>query len=356
MTSIRVDISVQRDDFTLEVNTDIALSGVTAIFGSSGSGKTTLLRCIAGLIPHTQGCITLGETIWQNETEFIATHKRGVGFVFQQPSLFAHLNVQKNINFGLYRAKAPMPTKQIKHMLDLMGIESLLNRMPWQLSGGEQQRVAIARTLVTNPNLLLLDEPLAALGDDQKSDILPFLTQTFKQLSIPVVYVSHVKDEIAKLADHLVLLESGKIIGQGEVKEMFTSLDLPLAHALDAESVIETEVTDYDENFGLVRLNLAGISLQVASPPLTLGSHVRLQIFARDISIALEKPNNSSILNVIPVIIDSLKQQGKSQVNLRLLVGNSVILSRITRKSALQLNLKPGDSVYAQIKTAAICV
>ena len=356
MNSMKINVLVQRDDFTLEINTEIAPSGVTAVFGPSGSGKTTLLRSIAGLINNTQGSIRVNNVVWQNETEFLSTHRRGVGFVFQQPSLFEHLNVKKNIDFGLHRAKAPMSPKQIQLMLDLMGIQPLLNRMPWQLSGGEQQRVAIARTLVTNPNLLLLDEPLAALGDDQRASILTFFNQTFEQLSIPVIYVSHVKDEIARLANHLILLESGKIIGQGEIKEMFTSLDLPLAHALDAESVIETEVTDYDENFGLVRLTLAGISLHVASPPLTLGSHVRLQIFARDISIALEKPNNSSILNVIPVIIDSLKQQGKSQVNLRLLVGNSVILSRITRKSALQLNLKPGDSVYAQIKTAAICV
>jgi len=356
MNSIEINVLVQRDDFTLEVNTEIAPSGVTAVFGPSGSGKTTLLRSIAGLICNAQGSIRVNNVVWQNETEFLSTHRRGVGFVFQQPSLFEHLNVQKNIDFGLHRAKEPMPPKQIQLMLDLMGIQPLLNRMPWQLSGGEQQRVAIARSLVTNPNLLLLDEPLAALGDDQRADILQFFSRTFEQLNIPVIYVSHVKDEIARLADHLILLESGKIIGQGEMKKMFTSLDLPLAQAQDAESVIETQVKDYDEKFGLVQLDLVGISLWVASPPLDKGTTVRLQIFARDISIALEKPSNSSIVNIIPVTIESLKEQGDSQVMLRLIAENSILLSRITRKSAVQLNLKPGDSVYAQIKTAAICV
>jgi molybdate transport system ATP-binding protein len=352
--TIAVRFNIQRGEFALNIDTVIPETGVTAIFGPSGSGKTTLLRAIAGLEHADNGYLKVGDALWQGNGVFLPTHQRKIGYVFQEPSLFSHLSVEANLNYGLERAKDESSAVVVQQTIDLLGIEHLLKRMPWQLSGGEQQRVAIARALAANPSMLLLDEPLAALGDDQKADILPYLESVYQQLDIPVLYVSHSRNEVARLADHMLLLDNGEIKASGKMSEIFTALDLPMAHQSRAESIIKASVSHYDEEFGLASVAFLGGQLSVAAEPLIVGSKVRLQVLARDVSITLEPQKNTSILNIIPVTIDAIVKESKSQMTVRLIADETALLSRITCKSAYNLNLKEGDKVYAQVKTAAL--
>ena len=352
--TIAVRFNIQRGGFTLNIDTVVPETGVTAIFGPSGSGKTTLLRAIAGLEHADNGYLKVGDTLWQGNGVFLPTHQRKIGYVFQEPSLFSHLSVKGNLDYGLERAKDESSAVVVQQTIDLLGIEHLLKRMPWQLSGGEQQRVAIARALAANPSMLLLDEPLAALGDDQKAGILPYLESVYQQLDIPVLYVSHSRNEVARLADHMLLLDNGEIKASGKMSEIFTALDLPMAHQSRAESIIKASVSHYDEEFGLASVAFLGGQLSVAAEPLIVGSKVRLQVLARDVSITLEPQKNTSILNIIPVTIDAIVKESKSQMTVRLIADETALLSRITCKSAYNLNLKEGDNVYAQVKTAAL--
>jgi molybdate transport system ATP-binding protein len=352
--TIAVRFNIQRGEFALNIDTVIPETGVTAIFGPSGSGKTTLLRAIAGLEHADNGYLKVGDALWQGNGVFLPTHQRKIGYVFQEPSLFSHLSVEANLNYGLERAKDESSAVVVQQTIDLLGIEHLLKRMPWQLSGGEQQRVAIARALAANPSMLLLDEPLAALGDDQKAGILPYLESVYQQLDIPVLYVSHSRNEVARLADHMLLLDNGEIKASGKMTEIFTALDLPMAHQSRAESIIKASVSHYDEEFGIASVVFLGGQFSVAAEPLIVGSKVRLQVLARDVSITLEPQKNTSILNIIPVTIDAIAKESKSQMTVRLIADETVLLSRITCKSAYNLNLKEGDKVYAQVKTAAL--
>ena len=352
--TIAVRFNIQRGEFALNIDTVIPETGVTAIFGPSGSGKTTLLRAIAGLEHADNGYLKVGDALWQGNGVFLPTHQRKIGYVFQEPSLFSHLSVEGNLNYGLERAKDESSAVVVQQTIDLLGIEHLLKRMPWQLSGGEQQRVAIARALAANPSMLLLDEPLAALGDDQKAGILPYLESVYQQLDIPVLYVSHSRNEVARLADHMLLLDNGEIKASGKMSEIFTALDLPMAHQSRAESIIKASVSHYDEEFGIASVAFLGGQFSVAAEPLIVGSKVRLQVLARDVSITLEPQKNTSILNIIPVTIDAIAKESKSQMTVRLIADETVLLSRITCKSAYNLNLKEGDKVYAQVKTAAL--
>ena len=352
--TIAVRFNIQRGEFALNIDTVIPETGVTAIFGPSGSGKTTLLRAIAGLEHADNGYLKVGDALWQGNGVFLPTHQRKIGYVFQEPSLFSHLSVEANLSYGLERAKDESSAVVVQQTIDLLGIEHLLKRMPWQLSGGEQQRVAIARALAANPSMLLLDEPLAALGDDQKAGILPYLESVYQQLDIPVLYVSHSRNEVARLADHMLLLDNGEIKASGKMSEIFTALDLPMAHQSRAESIIKASVSHYDEEFGIASVAFLGGQFSVAAEPLIVGSKVRLQVLARDVSITLEPQKNTSILNIIPVTIDAIAKESKSQMTVRLIADETVLLSRITCKSAYNLNLKEGDKVYAQVKTAAL--
>ncbi|MDB2382644.1 MAG: molybdenum ABC transporter ATP-binding protein [Porticoccaceae bacterium] len=352
--SIEVRFGIKRGEFSLTIDTEIPEHGVTAIFGASGSGKTTLLRAIAGLEAPENGYLKVGGVVWQDTNTFLPTHERKIGYVFQEPSLFQHLNVQDNINYGLARSKRDNTERSLDEAISLLGIEHLLKRMPWQLSGGEQQRVAIVRALVTDPSMLLLDEPLAALGDEQKAEILPYLESVYQQLDIPVLYVSHSRNEVARLADHILLLNKGTITAYGKVTDIFTSLDLPLAHQAHAETIIDTTVISYDAEFGLATLKFSGGQFVVASNPLESQTNVRLQILARDVSVTLEHQKDTSILNIFPVTIDHLVKESSSQMTLRLLAGKTPLLARVTCRSAQSLNLKIGDMVYAQVKTVAL--
>jgi molybdate transport system ATP-binding protein len=352
--SIEARFHVDRGDFTLDVDLKVPARGVTAIFGPSGCGKTTLLRAVAGLEHCQEGFLRLESDIWQGEQWFLPVHKRPLAYVFQEASLFAHLDVRRNLEYGLKRVQQAKRKVSLDRAIELLGIGQLLERKPDQLSGGERQRVAIARALAVSPRLLLMDEPLAALDQSRKQEVLPYLESLHQELEIPVLYVSHSTDEVARLADHLVLLEDGRVKASGAINEMLMRLDLPMAHGDDAESLIEAEVVEHDESYGLSYLHFSGGRFCVPQKDLIVGQKVRLRIAARDISLTLRQQEDTSILNIFPAVIDEVSAEGTAQVMVRLRVGETALLSRITRKSASLLDLQPGKPVYVQIKSVAL--
>ncbi|WP_456416563.1 molybdenum ABC transporter ATP-binding protein [Thiolapillus sp.] len=352
--SIRARFQLCKGEFSLDVDLRIPARGITALFGPSGCGKTTLLRAIAGLEHCPEGFLQIGNMRWQEEKRFVPPHQRPLGYVFQEASLFPHLNVQRNLEYGLRRVPAAQRKIPLDRAIELLGISPLLRRKPHKLSGGERQRVAIARALAVSPRLLLMDEPLAALDQARKQEILPYLESLHRELDIPVIYVSHSPDEVARLADHLVLMERGRISAAGAITEMLTRLDLPLAQGGDAEALIEATVAAHDEAYQLTYLDFPGGRFTVAHKDLAIGTKVRLRIIARDVSITLEHQHNTSILNIFPATVDEIVPAGSAQVSVRLLAGNVPILSRITRKSAALLDLAPGKAVYVQAKSVAL--
>jgi molybdate transport system ATP-binding protein len=352
--TIEARFNIDRGNFRLDVDLVIPSSGVTAVLGPSGSGKTTLLRAIAGLDHHPGGFLKLGDWTWQDGSQFVPTHQRALGYVFQEASLFAHLSVRDNLQYGIKRVPEVERRVSLEQAIDLLGIGQLLERQPDTLSGGERQRVAIARALAVSPRLLLMDEPLANLDQELKGEVLPYLEALRTELDIPVIYVSHMQDEVARLASELLLLDTGTVTAIGSVDEMFTRLDLPLAHVDDAAAVIEATICDHDEEYDLTHLNFVGGRITVPRAPIRVGNRARLRIAARDVSLTLEHQSSTSILNIFPATVDDIADEGRAQVTVRLLAGGAPLLARITRKSATDLGIQPGKPVYAQVKSVAL--
>jgi molybdate transport system ATP-binding protein len=352
--TIEVRFRFGLETFQLDVNLELPGHGITSLFGPSGCGKTSLLRAIAGLDRHSSGYLRMGELVWQDERTFIPAHRRAVGYVFQEASLFEHLTVQGNIEYGLNRVPPSARSISLERAIDLLGIGPLLRRGPATLSGGERQRVAIARALAVSPRLLLLDEPLAAVDLERRQEILPWIETLHRELEIPIVHVSHSPEEVARLADHLVLMRAGRVAAAGDMHEIFTRLDLPLALDSDATSVIEATVSGHDEEYRLTRLDFAGGEFTIPRQPLAVGSPVRLRLAARDVSLTLQRQSGTSILNILPAAVDEISLDDEAQVTVRLIAGSVPILARITRKSAAELGLQPGMQVYAQAKSIAL--
>jgi len=362
--TIDVQLHLKRDDFTLDATFCVPSSGITALFGPSGCGKTTLLRTIAGLEKKARGRVVIGDTVWQDETRCLPTHQRQLGYVFQEASLFEHLSVHQNLEYGLKRLPKEKQRFDFDQIVTLLDLATLLPRQSARLSGGERQRVAVARALLSSPQLLLMDEPLAALDQQRKREILPFFARLHGELDIPILYVSHAADEVARLADHLVLLNDGRVQASGPIAEMLTRADLPLAHDHDAAAIIEATLSGYDTPFNLARLTFPGGRFSVPHPgpenELTKGQPVRLRVLARDVSLTLEQQTGTSILNIVPVTVTALNAENTRQpgAGAQLLVqldANGVpLLARITRKSAVALALEPGKPVFAQIKAIAL--
>lgn len=352
--SLQANFKINKGDFSLEVDFTIPEHGITAIMGPSGCGKTTLLRTIAGLERCKSGFLKVGATVWQDEKVFVPTHKRSLGYVFQEASLFDHLNVAGNLHYGLNRLKGIKQEVSLEHAVNLLGIEHLLSRHVHQLSGGEKQRVAIARALALSPKLLLMDEPLAALDSARKMEILPYLESINTRLKIPVLYVSHSVDEVARLADHIMLIEHGRIEARGKTDEILTRLDLSFAKEADAAVYIDTHVVSCDEQFGLSELEFPGGHLTLAAGHLSVGQEVRVRVAARDVSLTLARQQGTSILNIFPVLVEEIGEHDGAQLTVRLLAHDTTILSRITRKSAVLLDLKEGVQMFAQLKSIAL--
>ena len=350
---IECRLKIEQGDFLLDVDFCAPAKGVTVVFGSSGCGKTTLLRALAGLEKSDDGFLKVGDSIWQDGKSFIPAHLRSVGYVFQESSLFNHLNVRGNLEYGARRTNES-GKDFMERALDLLDIRSLLDRTTEQLSVGEKQRVAIARALAVNPDILLMDEPLSALDLKRKKEILPYLDSLHDELDIPLIYVTHSPDETSRLADHLVLLEEGSVVGSGAIDEMLTRFDLPISHGADATSLIEAKVVGHDDRFNLMYLDFSGGQFTVTDMELPLESKVRLRVSARDVSLTQELQTDTSILNIFSAIVDEIVPEGRSQVMVRLKINDVTMLSCITRKSAELLELNPGKQVYAQIKSVAL--
>ncbi|MGZ5009780.1 MAG: molybdenum ABC transporter ATP-binding protein [Methylobacter sp.] len=352
MTTILARFQLDYGGFKLDVDLKLPGAGITVLFGHSGSGKTTLLRCIAGLQRAPQGKLEINGNVWQDSERglFLPTHKRPLGYVFQEANLFPHLTVRDNLYYGLKRIKQNSGSVKLEHTIELLGIGQLMERMPERLSGGERQRVAIARALALNPEILLMDEPLASLDFKRKQEILPFLSRLHQQLDIPVLYVTHSQQEVAQLADTLVILEDGQALASGPLSETQSRLDVPLAQDREAATVWQTTVAGHEADYHLTRVAFAGGSLSLPAVDAKIGTPLRVQIYARDVSIALEAPTATSILNVLPAIISDIADGRDSQSLIRLQVGNQPLLAHISRKSVLLLGLQTGMAVYVQIK------
>lgn len=342
-------------EFALDVDLHLPGRGVTALFGHSGSGKTTLLRCIAGLERVPGGYLRVGEETWQEGKSFVPTHKRPLGYVFQEASLFPHLSVLSNLEYGLKRVPAGQRRVPLDRTIELLGIGHLLTRKPDRLSGGERQRVGIARALATSPRLLLMDEPLAALDLARKQEILPYLERLHDELEIPVFYVSHAPDEVAHLADHLVVLDQGRAVAAGPLTDTLARLDLPIKLGEDTGVVLDATVTERDENWHLTRVSFDGGHFWARDAGHAIGQHVRVRVLARDVSIALRHSFNTSILNALPAAVEAIADENHPALALlRLRVGASPLVARITRRSLKALELTPGKVVFAQVKAVAL--
>jgi len=352
--------------FTLDVDERLPARGVTALFGHSGSGKTTLLRCIAGLEHAAVGRLNFNGAIWQDADIWVPTHRRPIGYVFQEASLFPHLTVLGNLRYGQRRSQHKgnaegrgAQTREAKfsleHAIELLGIKHLLQRKPALLSGGERQRVGMARALAVNPRLLLMDEPLAALDLKRKQEILPYLERLHDALEIPVLYVSHAPDEVARLADHILVMDAGRVLASGPLNQVLSRLDLPIRLGEDAGVVLDGEVAERDERWHLLRVACCDASLWTRDTGAALGAHVRLRILARDVSISRAPAHESSIQNTLPATVLSLGDDSHPALCLvKLELSGWPVLARVTRRSAEQLGLAAGQRVYAQIKAVAL--
>lgn len=344
--------------FELDVDLTFPANGVTALFGPSGCGKTSLLRCFAGLNRLETGDFAIRGEVWQDGNTFLPAHRRAIGYVFQQANLFPHLSVHDNLVFGmkrLARAERASARSRFDELVSLLGIAHLLDRAPRKLSGGERQRVAIGRALLTSPKLLLMDEPLSALDFEAKREILPYLETLRKTLSVPVLYVTHAPNEVARLADHVAVMENGCVLASGPLTETLARLDLPIRREEGAGVAIDAQVVEVDHQWHLARVTFPGGSLWVRDPNKPVGTSVRVMVLARDVSLALAPSENVSIVNHLPAtVLEIAKGDHPAVVAVKVDVGGTPLIARLTARSAAALELQPGRPVSAQIKSVAI--
>jgi molybdate transport system ATP-binding protein len=358
--AIRAEFRGAIGKFALDAGFTAPGRGVTALFGPSGCGKTTVLRCLAGLL-HVDGVCEIDGEVWQDQTGvFLPTYKRPLGYVFQEASLFQHLSVRRNLLFDAPRKDGGRAKEAIAfdEVVELLGVQRLLDRSPRNLSGGERQRVAIGRALLSQPKLLLMDEPLSALDRATKNEILPFLERLRDRLNLPVVYITHDIAEVERLADQLVLMEKGRVIGFGPLEELQSDPSLPLAVAREAAVSFDGVVQASDQAYGLVTVKVRGGSLTAPASPAPVGERRRIRVIAGDVSLTREAPGPSSILNVLPARIVSMKPVDANEIVAVVALGadgtGARMLSRLTRKSWEELGLAEGVSVYAQVKAVAL--
>ncbi len=348
-----LDIGKIQGDFHLDV-TFSANGGVTALFGPSGSGKTSVAQMVAGLSKPDRGRIEIAGRVLYDAAKGInlPPEKRGLGYVFQEGRLFPHLSVRKNLQYGQKTA----PIGPFDDVVAMLGIEALLDRFPKTLSGGEKQRVAIGRALLADPRILIMDEPLAALDESRKAEVLPYLIKLVNRSSIPILYVSHSMDEVIALADTLVLLEQGRQVAVGSVEDLLARPDLrPLTGRLDAGAVITATIARHDDEHTSTWLDFSGGRLVIGYTPIAVGETVRLRVQAKDVSISLDPPpQRISIRNVIQATIIAIAPAETNLVDVTLNSNGTVLWSQISRQSVAELGLVPGLSVWAMVKAVTL--
>lgn len=341
--------------FELDVDLNIPVNGVTAVFGPSGSGKTTFLRCIAGLEKGAQSHVQVGDELWQSDRRFVPVHQRQMGYVFQEASLFSHLTARDNIQYAIKRASKPIPQGQLEDITRILGIQDILGRKPEGLSGGERQRVAIARAILSQPKILLMDEPLSSLDNERKEDVLPYLEDLHHTLDIPVLYVTHDLQEVTRLADHLVILERGKITHSGSVEQVATESGLFAKEKAQCSSLIDGQLTEFDEQWHLTRFVFEGGELWLSGVKAILPASCRLRIMARDISLSTTSQSNTSIVNHLKGHIVSIRDTAEPALQLvDIRCGEYNLVARVTRRSIHTLQLVAGMHIFAHIKAAAV--
>lgn len=352
--SLSVRLSHAFDGFALDVAFE-APAGVTALFGRSGSGKTSVVNAVAGLLRPNAGHIGLdGRVLFDSSRNVLMpVHKRRLGYVFQEGRLFPHLTVRQNLLYGRWFA-APEAGIGFEHVIAMLGIEALLDRRPGGLSGGEKQRVAIGRALLANPKLLLMDEPLAALDEERKADILPFLERLREESSVPVLYVSHSMEEVARLATTLVLMEAGRVIGAGPAADVLSDPDsVPALGVRSAGASLHATVTAQEDD-GLTRLETSAGPVFLPRVEAETGARLSVRILAQDVILSRSRPEGLSALNILPVTVVAVRFGDGPGAIIQLRAGDDLLLARITRRSALALELVPGTACFAVLKTVAV--
>ena len=350
---IEIDVRGQRGDFAIEAAFSSEPGGITALFGPSGAGKTTLVDMIAGLDTPSSGRIVVdGVVLFDSKTRVnLRPERRRIGYVFQEGRLFPHLSVRRNLTYGMPRRRSAIGFDAVVLLLDLA---PLLGRRPHQLSGGEKQRVAIGRALLTNPRLLLMDEPLASLDVERRTEILPFIERLRDEMRIPIVYVSHHMEEIIRLADTLVLMTHGTVSAFGPLESLMTRLDLgALAGRSEAGAVIPVELVEHDAASGLSTLAFSGGRLMVPWLDLPLRTRLRVHVRARDVSLSLSRPTDISILNIFPGTVSEIRESEGTSVDILVDIGVP-LHARVTRLAVARLSLKASLHVYALVKAVAI--
>jgi molybdate transport system ATP-binding protein len=352
---LEASITKTLGDFHLEARLSTGSGRVTALFGSSGAGKSTLASCLAGLINPDQGRISLdGTELFNSENGLrLGPEKRRMGYVFQDARLFPHLSVRGNLDYGFSRTRASNRLVDFDHVVELLDIGQLLTRRTGALSGGEKQRVAFGRAVLTSPRLLIMDEPLASLDAGRKAEILPFIEKLRDELAIPMIYVSHAIDEILRLADDVVVLRDGKVIRSGPAIEVLNSEAIVHGADGDPASVLEARIERHDESDGLTALALDDAHIFVPALSSAAGDRVRLRIRARDVALALKRPEDISVLNILPGRITEIAQGNDGHADIRLGIGGG-LWARVTRRSAREMNLTVGQDVFALVKSVAI--
>ena len=353
-TGDKLDVSKRLGDFRLAMSLTIPAHGVTALFGASGSGKTSLLRLIAGLDQPDTGTVRIGgDTLVDTARgRFVPPHRRGLGVVFQEARLFPHYRVRGNLTYGMRGTGR----RRFDDIVALLGLEDLLARFPATLSGGEARRVAIGRALLSEPRLLLLDEPLTGLDEARKREMLRYIGRLVREVDVPVAYVSHEPGEIAAVADRLVLIENGGVLAQGPLDELLARFDLtPHLGGFDAVSVLDATIERHEPDYALTHLVLAdGQRLTVPAVDEPVGATLRLRVPVRDVALALSDPAGTSYRNRLSATIERIGEAGAgSAVELRLRVGGQALRARLTRKSLAEMALHEGMPVTALIRTVA---
>jgi molybdate transport system ATP-binding protein len=369
--TLSIALKWSRKAFNLDIDLTMPAQGVTAIYGASGSGKTSVLRCIAGLEKVDNCVLRFRDQVWQDGKTFVPTNQRGIGYVFQEASLFPHLTAGANLRYALKRARPGNALTTFADVVELLGLRTLLDQYPDQLSGGERQRVAIARALLINPQLLLMDEPLAALDHQRKQELLPYLERICHQLNVPVIYISHSLWEVSLLADHIVMLDAGRVTKSESFLEAINKPDFPILQQENISSLLQCKVMEHNQNWGLTRFTLKGMdkqdlaeslsekkaqpySLWLQQCDLAPGQEVRLNILASDVSLSLSHHEDTSISNILPVTIMSMESLPHGLLMLQLQLGDAILRAKLTQRSVDRLALTIGQKVWAQVKSAAL--